>query len=105
MLKNPKAKGSRNELRAKKTMEEKGWWVIKAGGSLGVWDLACLSPNGLGLLIQVKTNRRPDKKEMATLKEFPFPYKELWIYHDREKEPTVEVIYDLVANIRGRNHV
>lgn len=93
MLKNPKRKGSRNELKAKKILEAARYFVVKAGGSLGLFDLVAV---GIGrvVLVQVKSNRKPSKTEMRALKNFPAGYgkKEVWIFHDRKTAiETVEV--------------
>lgn len=61
-LKNPKAKGSRNERRMRDWLEARGYSVTKAGGSLGCWDLIGhgkvdrVWPERL-ILVQVKSTR------------------------------------------------
>jgi len=67
MIKNAKAKGARSERRVRDFFEIRGWYVIKAGGSLGIWDLICLHPDYGVDLIQVKSNRPPGPKERAGL--------------------------------------
>ena len=84
---NAKQKGARRERQCRKTMEEAGWWVMKAGGSLGLFDIVALGPMSI-LLIQVKSNRPPGKKEMQALEEFRAPayaVKQVWIYKDGGK--------------------
>jgi Holliday junction resolvase len=91
---NAKAKGSRRERQARKILETAGYHVTRAGGSLGVFDLIALGPAG-ARLIQVKSNERPRPAERERLELFPrLPYcsKELWIFHDRAREPTIEVL-------------
>ena len=94
MIKNTKAKGSRNERKSRDLLESVGCSVVKAGGSLGAWDIVGISPVG-GYLVQVKSNRRPGSVELETMREFKAPpgfLKLLHIWVDREKWPRVEVI-------------
>jgi len=72
LLKNAKAKGSRNELRTAKLLEESGYVCTKAGGSLGCWDLIAVGPVDV-VLAQVKSNRWPPKQEMETMRNFVIP--------------------------------
>lgn len=58
-LKNPKAKGSRLEREYRHKLEADGWWVIRAGGSLGLFDLVALSKTKIRL-ISVKPNIMPE---------------------------------------------
>jgi len=51
-----KLKGYVAERKVRKIFEKFGWYVVKAGGSLGVADLVCLK-EGKCLLIQVKSTR------------------------------------------------
>jgi Holliday junction resolvase len=62
-----KAKGSRNERKAKEILERAGYAVTKSGASLGVFGLIAESPLGVKD-IQVKSNRVPgpiECEEMA----------------------------------------
>jgi Holliday junction resolvase len=78
-LKNPKAKGARAERKIKAHLQEFGAYVIKAGGSLGVFDLVSLDMNGV-FLVQVKCNRMPGKTEMKALTDFKTPsYASKWL--------------------------
>lgn len=91
---NCKAKGSRRERQARKILETAGYHVVKAGGSLGVFDLAALGPQG-ARLVQVKSNEKPRPAERERLKLFPrLPYtsKEVWVFYDRQREPVIEVL-------------
>jgi Holliday junction resolvase len=67
---NNKAKGARSEYKVRDHYEHRGWYVLKAGGSLGMWDLVALHPDYGTELIQVKTNRNPGRVEMDALKNF-----------------------------------
>lgn len=68
----PNAKGNRSERKVRDQLLEQGWYVTKAGGSLGLWDLIALLPglDGVTRVIQVKTNRKPGKQETAALEQF-----------------------------------
>jgi len=92
---NTKAKGSRNERRARRIFEERGFTVVRAGASLGVFDLVAFSRDGV-VLAQVKTNRGPgrvEKKELRAFQNLPHgARKEVWIFRDRCAEPQIEVI-------------
>lgn len=91
---NCKAKGTRNERRAKAKLEAAGWFVVRAAGSLGLWDLVALHPDHGVTLIQVKTNRRPVGRELDRLRAFlcsPWR-KEIWTFWDRRRDPDVEAI-------------
>jgi Holliday junction resolvase len=91
---NAKAKGSRRERQARTILETAGYFVVKAGGSLGCWDLVALGPQG-ARLIQVKSNEKPRLAERERLELFPrLPYcsKELWVFYDRQREPAIEVL-------------
>jgi Holliday junction resolvase len=91
---NTKAKGSRRERPARKLLEATGHYVVKAGGSLGLFDLVALGPTG-ARLIQVKSNEKPRSAERERLEHFPrFPFakKELWVFYDRVRDPSIEIL-------------
>lgn len=67
---NAKAKGSRSECKVRDHYEALGAYVLKAGGSLGLWDLVALHPDWGVVLCQVKTNRNPGSKELNELRAF-----------------------------------
>lgn len=52
-----KRKGYLTERKVRKIFERFGWYVVKAGASLGIADLVCLK-RGKCLLIQVKSTRK-----------------------------------------------
>jgi Holliday junction resolvase len=91
---NAKAKGARAERRARAILEARGWTVIRAGGSLGPFDLVAVSRSGLRLL-QIKCNRGPGRRERAALAAFNnMPRgatRELWLFRDRNRTPQIEV--------------
>ena len=93
-IKNPKRKGSNNELKAKNQLEEQGWLVTKSSASLGVFDLWAIHPEYSYIrLIQVKTNRMPPPKERDEIAMAPTPdfaQKEIWIFIDgKPREPRI----------------
>lgn len=93
MAVNRKAKGTRNERRAKATLEAESWLVVRAAGSLG-FDLVALHVDHGVKLIQVKTNRRPGGGELERLRAFHCPpwRKEVWLFWDGRRDPDVTAI-------------
>ena len=51
----PKSAGTYAERMVKAYMEEHGWYVTRAWGSLGPWDLLGLSPGRRPAMVQVKS--------------------------------------------------
>ena len=104
-LKNPKAKGSRNERKSRdlllrKVDQTQGCLhVIKAGGSLGCFDLVGLGHDTI-YLVQVKSNKWPGKAEMARIREAvgkldPKVYKvHLHRWDNYAKLPHIRVVLD-----------
>jgi len=76
-------------------LEAAGWTVVRAGGSLGPFDLVAFSRAGLRL-VQVKMNRGPGQVERARLAAFDnLPHnatRELWLFRDRQRTPQIEVL-------------
>lgn len=60
-------RGAYFERRVKLDMESRGWWVIRAAGSHGPADLVCLKAGEPALLVQVKANALPHKREGIAL--------------------------------------
>jgi Holliday junction resolvase len=92
---NRKAKGTRNEHRAKKILEAAGYDVFRSRGSLGIVDLVAVNSSSVRF-IEVKTNRvrRETKEQMREWKNVPkYASKEIWKFVDGQKEPVIEV-YD-----------
>lgn len=83
-----KAKGIRYELKAKQELEQKGYVVVKSGGSFGVFDLWAAG-DLLMKLIQVKSVKKKKsfnklKKEILGMKVPKYCEKELWIWISRK---------------------
>lgn len=93
-------KGSRNELKAVRELEERGWNVYRVKGAtkfnknvdmFGLFDILALYPKGFGLApkmlwLQVKSNRKPSMKPFKEFKKMycdgPTQKVEVWVYHD-----------------------
>jgi Holliday junction resolvase len=91
---NAKAKGNRQEHRAMRILEAAGYACTRAAASLGVFDIVAVSGQGVRL-IQVKSNRPPCPAERETIALFQAPpgaSKEIWIFRDRERAPSITVI-------------
>ena len=72
-MKNAKAKGARGEYKSRRLLESLGYYVVKAGGSLGCFDLVALS-SVEALLIQVKHGREwPRPAEIEAMRAVPVP--------------------------------
>lgn len=71
-VKNCKAKGTRNEHKTIRLLEASGYVCMRAGASLGVWDVIGIGPVDI-VLVQVKSNRWPGTEEMERLALFPAP--------------------------------
>ena len=92
---NTKAKGARNERRARLLLEGAGYTVVRAGASLSPFDLVAFGRDGL-ILAQIKTNRGPGRAEMEELRAFQnLPrgaHKQVWVFRDRSAAPQVEEV-------------
>lgn len=95
MLKNPKAKGARAERRTIKVLEAVGYLCLKAGGSLGVFDVVAIGAADLRC-IQVKAGSQycsAIEREQLELLTLPaWATKEIWRWPDRAREPRIERI-------------
>ena len=99
MLKNAKAKGARRELQAKRQLRAEGFYITKAGGSLGAFDL-CAICKTCTRMIQIKSNRWPDPAEREQMRLTAEKYLaptvsiECWRYRDGCKTPDVRTLAD-----------
>lgn len=69
---NCKAKGSRNERKSREILEAAGYLCMKAGASLGVFDIIGIGRTDI-ILCQVKTRDWPGSVETENIKNFPAP--------------------------------
>lgn len=62
-VQNTSAKGRKREHKSRDWLEEQGYFVLRAAGSKGDWDLVALPYESLAkiLLVQVKANKVPPK--------------------------------------------
>jgi Holliday junction resolvase len=89
-----KAKGARAEHKARRLLEQSGYYVIKAGGSFGVFDLIAIGANACRC-IQVKSGSAyasgVEREQMQVLPLPPWCTREIWRYPDRQP-PIIEVL-------------
>ena len=91
---NAKAKGTRNEHKAMRALEDAGYHCTRSAGSFGPFDVVALGPQGVRL-IQVKTNenaRPAEREQMALFQGPPGSTKEIWIYYDHSRQPAINVL-------------
>ena len=95
---NTKRKGNQRELKTKHLLEQSGYKGVKAGGSLGEFDLVMMRSGSLRL-IQVKSNRRPPPIEREAIANYELKTgdvvtvsKEIWVWKDYAREPIIEVV-------------
>lgn len=94
MIKNCKAKGSRNERRSMALLEAAGYQCTKAGGSLGVFDIIGIGSQDI-VLLQAKSNQWPGSAEMESIREFIAPPNARKLVHrwrDRVRIPDVREV-------------
>jgi hypothetical protein len=93
-LKNAKQKGSRNEFKTMRGLEMWGYVCMKAGGSLGVWDVIGIGEDTI-VLVQCKSNAWPGSVEMSALRSFRAPINAIKFVHrwrDRQPLPDIRII-------------
>ncbi len=89
---NNKAKGSRRERQTMKLLESAGYACMKAGASLGIFDVIGISSTDM-VCVQVKSGRNPGSVEMEALKEFKVPpncRKLIHVWKDRSHTPIIK---------------
>ena len=91
-----KRKGSRQELKSIKLLEDAGHYCTKAGGSLGVFDIIALHKNGVRC-IQVKSNcwPGPTERESMAATRCNIPDNatiECWRWNDYKRKPMIKLI-------------
>lgn len=91
---NSKAKGSRNERKSIAMLEAAGYQCMKAGASLGVFDIIAIGSNDI-VLCQVKTRDWPGSVEMEAIRLFPAPANARKLVHrwrDYQRVPDVREV-------------
>ena len=94
MIKNCKAKGTKNEHRSIRLLEAAGYACTRAAASLGAWDIIGVSSANV-VLVQVKTRDWPGAAEMETLRNFPAPATCCKLVHrwrDHQRQPDVREV-------------
>lgn len=90
---NAKRKGGTAELKAIRLLEAAGYTCIKAGGSLGIFDVVAIGPVDIRCL-QVKAGSarlsRVERKAIAAVPVPPNCTREYWRFVDRAKAPILE---------------
>ena len=71
-MKNPKAKGNRNEHRSMRLLEAAGYNCTRSAASLGDWDIVGVGSSDF-VLVQCKSRDWPGTEEMETLRAFVCP--------------------------------
>ena len=95
-------KGDRQEYKTRDKLEADGYYVIRAGGSLGMFDFLAVKYGEPLRLIQVKSTKLLPTKlstiydlAIAAIEKFEAPsyaVKEFWIWYYRKKEPEIRWI-------------
>lgn len=91
---NTKKKGSRNERRSIEIFEAAGYTCVKAGASLGVFDIVAIGSRDI-VLCQSKSNGWPGSVEMEAIQNFVCPSNCRKVVHrwrDRQSLPDVREI-------------
>jgi Holliday junction resolvase-like predicted endonuclease len=96
---NAKAKGTRNEHKTRRYLEKRGWRCVRAGGSLGAFDLIAFSRKGIRF-IQVKSNRGAGPLERQRLRQAKAEWcpegssVEIWVWRDYARGPEMTYVYE-----------
>ena len=90
-------KGYRFEVRARRLLEGTGHAVMRAGGSLGAFDVLAWTRDGPVRAIQVKGGAHPyaPPHEIEAMRLAPLPAgatRELWKWKDYARHPVIEVV-------------
>jgi hypothetical protein len=91
---NAKRKGTRNEHKSIRILENAGYACTRAAASLGRFDIVGVSSTDV-VLVQVKTNGNPRPAEREALQLFQAPVncrKLLHVWHDHKRTPVVTLI-------------
>lgn len=91
---NNKRKGNRNEYRTMRYYQAMGYWCVRSGGSLGLFDILAFGTEHC-YLIQVKSNRWVSGEELRMLRDFsapPYSRKLIVRWDDRQREPKIREV-------------
>lgn len=93
---NAKAKGTRAEHRAMRILEAVGYYCVRAGGSLGMFDVIAIGPRDVRC-IQVKAGdgnycSKIEREMMRDCRMLEACSREIWRFPDRCREPLIEVL-------------
>ena len=100
---NTRAKGRKNEIKAKKILEAAGYDVeltkspskwAEQQDLFGLWDLMAVKKNEIRF-VQVKSNRMVYGVDLEPYLEWQCPdvcTKEIWVFKDRVKDPIIKVL-------------
>lgn len=90
-----KRRGTTVEYRARDWLREAGYYVVRAAGSHGAFDLVALGPRS-GLAVSVKGDRaKLSDEERAEMLAVPIPpnfERQYWRIPKRARAPIIEVI-------------
>lgn len=90
-VRNRYAKGYRNERKTIKLFTDRGYIVMRSGGSHGPWDLVALDPvSGGVVLVQCKTNRPPVTLSEDEVKSYHPEWSLVYVvWYDYARKPRV----------------
>ena len=104
-----KAKGSRAERKAIKLLEAEGYVCMKAGGSLGVFDVIALGPNAVRCLQVTAGSARLSRDERAAIAAGNAIVQGSMVTWNRLRQPVPvnglsDLFYELIQEIRRFDH-
>lgn len=89
----PYQKGIKYEYKARKELEERGYFVVRAAQSKGPADLVAIGHDEV-LVIQVTAKKRPQRDKIRDLQALDLPSfcrKQVWYWRTRRGWEVVEV--------------
>ena len=91
---NTKRKGSKNERKSIALLEAAGYSCMKAGASLGVFDIIAIGSQDI-VLCQVKSGRWPGSVEMEAIQLFKAPTNARKLVHRWDDYARVPLVKEL----------
>lgn len=94
MIKNAKAKGTANEHKTIRWLEELGYFTTRAAGSLGAYDIIAINDSCV-LLVQVKSNCWPGPQEREAMNAVCVPengFRLMVRWNDYDRCPSVRFL-------------